>query len=394
MMENTGQWPTQGADSLSDSFEVDQGLHQTVPMHGLSAHHFGTAIYNDLVDNPGCILETFGSFSSASQDTSVSQGLGAVSSSFSSTSSSGAADSFHPFESSSCSQFEGQSSSSRTLYPQDLRSRMPSPCMSDMGRETALEAGGNSQIADAPDTASRLPVKTKRGKSKPGRTSKSKQFSNRAIQPKTAESKGAAGIRKELPDRATKSLKPRSGSPKPSNGVLARPKSCQIMSNPPVSVQGTVPVSMPIQRDQLHAPVKPVSSTDWSMERLAKDEFLLRSKREGMTYREIRKAGGFREAESTLRGRYRTLTKKKEERVRRPEWEDQDVQLLRKGVAKFAKEAENGRMKVPWKQVAEYIQQKGGSYLFGNATCRKKWDELVQNGDENGDYGDEEECME
>ncbi|CRK21264.1 hypothetical protein BN1708_013052, partial [Verticillium longisporum] len=351
--------------------QVDQGLHQTVPMHGLSAHHFGTAIYNDLVDNPGCVLETFGSFSSASQDTSVSQGLGAVSSSFSSTGSSGAADSFHPFESSSCSQFEGQSSSSRTLYPQDLRSRMPSPCMSDMGRETALEAGGNSQIADAPDTASRLPVKTKRGKGKPGRTSKSKQFSNRAIQPKTAESKGAAGIRKELPDRATKSLKPRSGSPKPSNGVLARPKSCQIMSNPPVSGQGTVPVSMPIQRDQLHAPVKPVSSTDWSMERLAKDEFLLRSKREGMTYREIRKAGGFREAESTLRGRYRTLTKKKEERVRRPEWEDQDA-----WVAKFAKEAENGRMKVPWKQVAEYIQQKGGSYLFGNATCRKKWDEL------------------
>ncbi|KAM0521645.1 hypothetical protein ACHAQF_005040 [Verticillium nonalfalfae] len=163
------------------------------------------------------------------------------------------------------------------------------------------------------------------------------------------------------------------------------------MSNVPVPVQGTVPVSMPIQGDQLHAPVKPVSSTDWSMERLAKDEFLLRSKREGMTYREIRKAGGFREAESTLRGRYRTLTKKKEERVRRPEWEDRDVQLLRQGVAKFAKEAENGRMKVPWKQVAEYIQQKGGSYLFGNATCRKKWDELVQNGDENGDYGEEEE---
>ncbi|KAM0501609.1 hypothetical protein ACHAPB_005075 [Verticillium nonalfalfae] len=238
---------------------------------------------------------------------------------------------------------------------------------------------------------SKLPVKAKKAKSKPGRTSKSKQFSNRAIQPKIAESKGAAGIRKELPDRATKSLKPRSGSLKPSSGTLTRPKSCHIMSNVPVPVQGTVPVSMPIQGDQLHAPVKPVSSTDWSMERLAKDEFLLRSKREGMTYREIRKAGGFREAESTLRGRYRTLTKKKEERVRRPEWEDRDVQLLRQGVAKFAKEAENGRMKVPWKQVAEYIQQKGGSYLFGNATCRKKWDELVQNGDENGDYGEEEE---
>jgi hypothetical protein len=27
--------------------------------------------------------------------------------------------------------------------------------------------------------------------------------------------------------------------------------------------------------------------------------------------------------------------------------------------------------------VAEYIHERGGSYLFGNATCRKKWDELV-----------------
>jgi hypothetical protein len=28
--------------------------------------------------------------------------------------------------------------------------------------------------------------------------------------------------------------------------------------------------------------------------------------------------------------------------------------------------------------VAEYILHKGGSYLFGNSTCRKKWDELMQ----------------
>jgi hypothetical protein len=26
--------------------------------------------------------------------------------------------------------------------------------------------------------------------------------------------------------------------------------------------------------------------------------------------------------------------------------------------------------------VAEYIFHHGGSYLFGNSTCRKKWDEL------------------
>jgi hypothetical protein len=33
---------------------------------------------------------------------------------------------------------------------------------------------------------------------------------------------------------------------------------------------------------------------------------------------------------------------------------------------------------VPWKKVAEYIVAHGGSYHFGNSTCRKRWDELVR----------------
>lgn len=136
-------------------------------------------------------------------------------------------------------------------------------------------------------------------------------------------------------------------------------------------------------------------------DRIARDEFLLVSKRKGMTYREIRAAGGFTEAESTLRGRYRTLTKSREERVRKPEWSEKDVgflffffflsfsillriltettqiELLKKAVRKFTRGLGPEAAKVPWKQVAEYIHQKGGSYLFGNATCRKKWDELA-----------------
>jgi hypothetical protein len=28
--------------------------------------------------------------------------------------------------------------------------------------------------------------------------------------------------------------------------------------------------------------------------------------------------------------------------------------------------------------VAEYIVEHGGSYHFGNSTCRKRWDELVR----------------
>jgi hypothetical protein len=29
--------------------------------------------------------------------------------------------------------------------------------------------------------------------------------------------------------------------------------------------------------------------------------------------------------------------------------------------------------KIPWKRVSDYIIANGGSYQFGNATCRKKW---------------------
>ena len=62
-----------------------------------------------------------------------------------------------------------------------------------------------------------------------------------------------------------------------------------------------------------------------SDERSLKDDFLVKSKLAGMTYKEIRRKGGFTEAESTLRGRFRTLTKNKEARVRKPEWAEIDV---------------------------------------------------------------------
>lgn len=66
-----------------------------------------------------------------------------------------------------------------------------------------------------------------------------------------------------------------------------------------------------------------------SSTRKAEDEFLLDCKdRRKMSYRAIKALGGFREAESTLRGRYRTLSKLKEERVRKPEWSERDVSSL------------------------------------------------------------------
>lgn len=59
--------------------------------------------------------------------------------------------------------------------------------------------------------------------------------------------------------------------------------------------------------------------------REAKDDFLVRSKLAGMSYKDIRRLGKFTEAESTLRGRFRTLTKHKTARVRKPEWNENDV---------------------------------------------------------------------
>lgn len=84
---------------------------------------------------------------------------------------------------------------------------------------------------------------------------------------------------------------------------------------------------------------KPLNGSSWSdssqnsataqatHHRDAKDDFLVRSKLAGMSYKDIRRKGNFVEAESTLRGRFRTLTKNKAARVRKPGWTDNDVCL-------------------------------------------------------------------
>ncbi|KAI1143937.1 hypothetical protein F5Y05DRAFT_418119 [Hypoxylon sp. FL0543] len=114
--------------------------------------------------------------------------------------------------------------------------------------------------------------------------------------------------------------------------------------------------------------------------RSAKDDFLVRSKLSGMTYREIRRKGNFTEAESTLRGRFRTLTKDKEARVRKPEWQDNDIRLLKRAVRKLGRGDEIMSTKTPWGKIADYIVENGGSYHFGSATCHRKWKELVEEG--------------
>ncbi|TPX12376.1 uncharacterized protein E0L32_007023 [Thyridium curvatum] len=55
-----------------------------------------------------------------------------------------------------------------------------------------------------------------------------------------------------------------------------------------------------------------------------RDAFLLRCRGAGMSYREIKAAGNFAEAESTLRGRHRNLTTAVKDRVRKPVWLPED----------------------------------------------------------------------
>lgn len=59
----------------------------------------------------------------------------------------------------------------------------------------------------------------------------------------------------------------------------------------------------------------------------ARNALLIEWKRAGLSYKDIKRMGGFKEAESTLRGRFRTLTKAKEQRVRKPKWLKRDVSI-------------------------------------------------------------------
>lgn len=59
-----------------------------------------------------------------------------------------------------------------------------------------------------------------------------------------------------------------------------------------------------------------------------RDAWLVEMKQKGMSYKAIKDNGNFAEAESTLRGRFRNLTKDKNTRVRKPTWQDHDVSYL------------------------------------------------------------------
>lgn len=57
--------------------------------------------------------------------------------------------------------------------------------------------------------------------------------------------------------------------------------------------------------------------------------------------------------------------------------------LLKRAVVKLTKNADEiTRDNVPWKLVAEYMVDHGGSYLFGYTTVRKRWEYLVVTSEE------------
>ncbi|KAI1655041.1 hypothetical protein F4813DRAFT_398618 [Daldinia decipiens] len=192
--------------------------------------------------------------------------------------------------------------------------------------------------------------------------------------------------RKELPSKPARSrLGPIVSSESPSSSKGKRPALPQLSADAEQSSHKIRTSQKPEHQDAAAqgsegSPARGRGTRVVERARSAKDDFLVRSKLAGKTYREIRLEGNFTEAESTLRGRFRTLTKDKEARVRKPEWQDNDIRLLKKAVRKLAKGNDIIPSKAPWGQVAEYIMDHGGSYQFGGATCHRKWKELVDEG--------------
>lgn len=106
----------------------------------------------------------------------------------------------------------------------------------------------------------------------------------------------------------------------------------QLQHEPRVPRQAQLRPAMAIPPPHSALPPPPPSTAPSSPPQRAshlseKDELLIHYREAGLGYSEIQQLCGFKEAVSTLRGRYRTLTKPKEARVRKPAWTDQEVSV-------------------------------------------------------------------
>jgi hypothetical protein len=116
------------------------------------------------------------------------------------------------------------------------------------------------------------------------------------------------------------------------------------------------------------------------------DNFIVEGRKKGWTYKEIIRKGGFKCAESTIRGRHRSIIKPKSERLRRPIWKPIDEHLLLEAVERMSSKDRIKRVKardnmqelaVIWLEVGKYIKKHGGTYKFGPFTCKQKWMQLT-----------------
>jgi hypothetical protein len=103
-----------------------------------------------------------------------------------------------------------------------------------------------------------------------------------------------------------------------------------LRSNPAEPAQNQVEAAEARRASRQENTPRPLSR---DAEKKLANQILLECKQLGMSYKDINeilqdRCPNIRFAESTLRGRFRNLTKKKEERVRKPEWQDRDVSSI------------------------------------------------------------------
>jgi hypothetical protein len=94
-------------------------------------------------------------------------------------------------------------------------------------------------------------------------------------------------------------------------------------AQPKVQWTGCVPGVSGLDQAQDNSQI--TQNADPDAKRKSDDEMLIKCKAQGITYKEIKKRLRTKVAESTLRGRYRALTKPRKDRVRKPVWTDKDV---------------------------------------------------------------------
>lgn len=136
------------------------------------------------------------------------------------------------------------------------------------------------------------------------------------------------------PERETHEPTPPMGPKYPSSEInnsssaSAHPRSQSMRSSARKSTTSTGPrrTRKPIPNTDTAAIAANVEAASEKCE--YNDKMLVYYRKQGLSYKTIKTKLNLEEAESTLRGRYRTLTKPKNERLRKPTWSDEDVCLL------------------------------------------------------------------